>query len=140
MEDPNLYKRRRNAAPGGLGSFLLGLIMTLIGGYLLLNEVQVSSGGFWGWRYPLFGGFSVSPLGVTLILFLLGVGIVFFNTSSKVGWFLMGGGFLLIIVGIIANIQVYFRSTSLYTLLVMLVLLAGGLGLMARALKAVELE
>ena len=34
------------------------------------------------------------------------------------------------------NLHIWFRPTSLYNTLVMLVLLAGGLGLIARSLKA----
>jgi hypothetical protein len=48
---------------------------------------------------------------------------------------LAGGGAVIIFVGIIANLQIYFRQTSLYNLILMLVLFAGGLGLMARSLK-----
>jgi hypothetical protein len=39
-------------------------------------------------------------------------------------------------MGIIMNLQIYFQPTSLYNTIVMLVLLAGGIGLVARALRA----
>ena len=42
----------------------------------------------------------------------------------------------MIVAGIIANLQVWFRPTSLYNTLIMLGLLAGGVGLVARSLKA----
>jgi hypothetical protein len=42
---------------------------------------------------------------------------------------------VIIFVGILANLQVYFRPTSLYNTIVMLVLLAGGIGLVARSLR-----
>ena len=35
----------------------------------------------------------------------------------------------------IANIHIYFQPTSLFNTMVMLILLAGGLGLIARALR-----
>jgi hypothetical protein len=38
---------------------------------------------------------------------------------------------------VMANLSIYFRSTSLFNTLTMFVLLAGGIGFMARALKAV---
>ena len=41
-----------------------------------------------------------------------------------------------IVAGIIVNLQIYFRPTSLYNTLIMLALLAGGLGLIARSLRA----
>jgi ATP/ADP translocase len=46
----------------------------------------------------------------------------------------LGGA--IIFVGIIANLHIYFRPTSLFNTLIMLGLLVGGLGLIARALRA----
>jgi hypothetical protein len=39
-----------------------------------------------------------------------------------------------ILAGVIANMRIYFRPTSLFNTLVMLILFVGGLGLIARAL------
>jgi hypothetical protein len=44
-------------------------------------------------------------------------------------------GALFILAGVIANMHIYFRPTSLFNTLVMLILLVGGLGLIARALR-----
>ena len=137
MDDLKPVKRGAGGTPGGMGLFFMGLIMSLIGGYLLLNQIQVTS-GFWGWRYALFGGVNISAFGVTLILFLLGIGLIFFDGRSKVGWFLAGGGLLLIIVGVLASLRVYLRNTSLYVVLIILILFVGGVGLMARSLRAME--
>jgi hypothetical protein len=46
------------------------------------------------------------------------------------------GGATIIVVGVISNLQIYFRPTSLFNTLTMLVLLFGGLGLIARSLKS----
>ena len=40
------------------------------------------------------------------------------------------------LAGIIANLQIFFRPTSLFNTLVMLGMLAAGLGLVARSLRA----
>jgi uncharacterized protein len=45
------------------------------------------------------------------------------------------GGAVIIFAGVLVNLQIYFRPTSLYNTIVMLVLLAGGLGLVARSLR-----
>lgn len=42
-------------------------------------------------------------------------------------------GAVFILAGVIANMHIYFRPTSLFNTLVMLVLFVGGLGLIARA-------
>lgn len=128
----NPFKEGAGGTPGGLGSFLLGLVMSLIGGYLLLNTVQVST-GFWGYR--MLGG-AVTPFGLTMIFFLIGVVLVFFDVDSKPGRLLVAGSLLFMIIGIIASLRVYFWNTSLFVLLGILILLFGGIGLMGRALRS----
>ena len=114
--------------PGGVGEFLLGLVLTIAGGYLLLDSVQVHTSG---WR--LFG--MANGFGISLIPLMLGIGILFFNGRSVIGWVLAGGGMVVIIVGIIAQMDIYFRPTTLFHTLIMLGMLAGGLGLIARSLR-----
>jgi hypothetical protein len=112
--------------PGGVGQFLAGLVMAVVGAYLLLNQVQVTS--FWGnlWGYNAFG--------LSLVPMLVGIGMLFFNGKSIPGWVLTILGFAIILAGILVNLEVYFRPTSLYNTLLMLTLLAGGIGLIARSL------
>jgi len=114
--------------PGGVGQFFAGLIMAGVGAYLLLNQVQVTTSWwhFWG----------MNAFGLSLLPMLIGVGILFFNGKSVAGWILTILGFAIIVAGILVNMDIYFRGTSLYNTLVMLILLAGGLGLIARSLKA----
>ncbi len=121
-------KKGAGGTPGGIRHFVIGSIFALVGGYLILNQVVVTS-GFWSY----FGNYS---FGVTLIPFLIGIGFLFFDGSSVVGWFLTVAAFLAIIVGVIANLQIYFRPTTLYNTLIMLVLLVGGLALIGRSLRA----
>jgi hypothetical protein len=42
---------------------------------------------------------------------------------------------LIIFAGILVNMDIYFQRTSLFNTLIMLVLIAGGLGLIARSLR-----
>lgn len=114
---------------GGLSSFLLGFALLCVGGYLLLDRVSVY-GGYWSW----FGS-AGSSFGVTLIPLLLGIGMLFYNGKSLLGWLLAVGGTLVIFAGIIANLQIHFQSTSLFNTLIMLILIMAGLGLIARALR-----
>jgi hypothetical protein len=111
---------------GGLGKFLLGFGMTCVGGYLLSNQVMVAS-GYWNF----YGG---NTFGITLLPMLIGIGLLFFSGRSIVGWLLTAGGALFIFAGVIANLHIYFQPTSLFNTLVMLILMAGGLGLIARSL------
>src|SRR4051812_38353511 len=90
--------------PGGLGEFFLGLVMAAVGAYLLFNQVQVHTSFF------RFGGLANS-FGISLIPLLLGVAMLFFNGKSVIGWILTVGGFLFILVGILANMDIYFQRT-----------------------------
>jgi hypothetical protein len=115
--------------PGGLGHFLIGLAMACVGGYLLTNQVMVV-GAYWSF-------YGTNTFGVTLIPMLIGVGMLFWNGRSILGWLLTVAGALFILAGVIANMHIYFQPTSLFNTIVMLVLLVGGLGLIARAVRSV---
>ena len=108
--------------------FLFGLALAIAGGYLIMNQVEVTS-GYWRW----WGG---NTFGLTLIPLVIGIGLLFFNGSSIAGWVLAGGGTVIIFVGILANLQIFFAPTSLFNVILMLTMFAAGLGLMARAVKS----
>jgi hypothetical protein len=115
--------------PGGTRTFLLGMIMAIAGGYLLFQQVQVN-GGYWNWSGV---GSTGRSFGITLLPLLLGIGILFVNGKSFAGRFLTFAGALVIVVGIIANLDIHFQQTSLWNTLIMLVLLVGGIGLVVRS-------
>ena len=114
--------------PGGLGMFIFGLALAIAGGYLIMNQVQVTS-GFWHW-------WGTNTFGLTLIPLVIGLGLLFFDGRSIAGWVLAGGGAVIIFVGILANLQIFFTPTSLFNVILMLAMFAAGLGLMARAVKS----
>jgi hypothetical protein len=129
MVDTNRQRiRGAGGTPGGIGTFFLGFIMIVAGGYLLTDQVMVTSGA---WRW---GGYNA--FGLSLLPLLLGVGLLFVNGRSLAGWLLTWAGAVIIFVGILAYLEIYFRPTSLFNTLLMLVLLVGGLGLVARSLRA----
>jgi hypothetical protein len=114
--------------PGGVGAFFAGAAMLVAGGYLLLTRVTVTSGG---WRF-----YGYNAFGLSLLPLLIGVGILFFNGRSVLAWLLTAGGALIIVVGIIANLGVYFQPSSLFDTLFILGLIAGGIGLIARGIRS----
>ncbi|MCI0337773.1 MAG: hypothetical protein L0226_09360 [Acidobacteria bacterium] len=126
----NNEKKFRGAGgtPGGLGEFLIGLTMIIVGGYLFTDRVTVTS-GYWN----LMG---YNAFGLSLIPLLSGVALLFFNGRSSIGWLLTIGSLVLIIIGIIANLNLYFNPTSLTGTFIMLGLIAGGVGLVARSLRS----
>jgi hypothetical protein len=82
--------------------FFAGLAMVVGGGYLLLNQVTVTSGLWAFWGYNAFG-LSLLPL-------LVGIGIVFFNGKSILGWGLTAAGALIIVAGILVNLHHLFST------------------------------
>lgn len=119
--------RGAGGTEGGVGMFLIGFVMAVAGGYLLTNQVTVTSGYWHFWGYNAFG--------LSLLPFVVGIGFLFFDGKSAVGWVLTIAGAVILFIGIIANLQIYFRATSLFNTLIMLVLLLGGIGLVARSLR-----
>lgn len=123
--------RNVGGTAGGLAEFLIGLGLLVAGGYLFLNQVIVTSSGGW---LGLWGGSS--SFGLTLIPLFIGVVFLFFNGRSVVGWLLTGGAAITIFVGVLAQLRIHFRATSLYNTILILVLIAAGVGLVARSLRA----
>lgn len=118
--------RGAGGTPGGIGEFVLGVIMAVAGAYLITTQVVVTSNVWSIWGYNAFG-LSLFPL-------IFGIGILFFNGKSIVGWALLAIGVVIIFTGIIMNLNIYFQRTSLFNTILMFVLLAGGIGLILRAL------
>jgi len=115
--------------PGGLGEALLGLAMIAVGVYVVFDHVTVHT-SFWR-----FFGTPGQSFGLTMLPLLVGIGVLFFNGESILGWVLLVGGVLLILVGILMNLDVYFRPTSLWNTIIMFGLIGGGIGLFAKGLR-----
>jgi hypothetical protein len=120
--------RGAGGTPGGVGEFIFGLALAVAGAYLLTNQVRVTSGY---WR---MGGYNT--FGLSLLPLIVGIGLLFFNGRSLLGWLLTLAGAVIIFASILVNLEIYFHPTSLFNTIIMLALLAGGIGLVARSLKA----
>ena len=120
--------KKPGGTSGGLIEFVIGLAMTIAGGYMLISRVVVTS-VFWNW-----GGYNT--FGLSLVPLIFGIAFVFFNGKSIIGWILIFASAVIVLSGILMNLQIYFQPTSLFNTIVMLVLFAGGLGLIARAVMA----
>ena len=122
--------------PGGIGTFLLGFALACAGAWLLTDQVVVSGDYFVsGFMLPIVNH-RMNSVGLSLIPFIIGIGFLFFDGKSLAGWLLTIAGLVIILAGILMSLHIYFRPTSLFNTLVMLVLLFGGLGLIFRSLKS----
>ena len=114
--------RGAGGTEGGVGQFLVGVAMLVGGMYLLLDSIAVSS------------SFGVTG-GMLLIPFVFGVGLVFYNGRSLLGWLLALGSIVALVFGVLASVSFSLRGMSAFELLAILVLAVGGLGLVLRSLR-----
>ncbi len=70
-----------------------------------------------------------------MIPLLVGVAFLFYDGKSVVGWLLTIVGAAIILAGVLMNMDIYFKPTTLYNTLMMLGLFFGGLGVIARSLR-----
>lgn len=136
MDDFDSSKRKgAGGTSGGLVEFFIGAILVAVGGYLFLSRVVVTSGGF-GFGFNAFGGYrQFNSFGLAMVPMLIGIGMLFFNNKNMIGWLLTVAGSLIIVFGILINLRVYFQPTNLFDTLLILGLIAAGLGLVARGLQ-----
>lgn len=117
-------KKKKNP----LGQFVIGMVMLVAGLYWFMSNVTVST--YFGFRFMghhLGGGLIVVP-------FIAGIIWLSLNVDSIGAKLLTGIGVLIILASIISNLQFMFRSASLYTYLVMLILIFGGGALVGQLL------
>lgn len=119
---------------GGVGSFLIGFAMMCGGGYLLLQNIQVTNGFSFGLGLYRFGTFSLTT-GMVLIPLMLGVGMIFWNSRNVLGWLISIGSIVALIFGVISSLHFVLRTMSLFDLLTILILLVGGTALFLKSLR-----
>ncbi len=130
--------RGAGGSNGGLGHFIIGLTMMIVGLYLLLSAIQVRSSFGMGMSLYGFqaGGFNVSiTTGMVMVPFIFGVGIMFYNSKNPIGWLLTFGAIAALLFGVITSVHFSMRAMTAFDLIVILVLSFGGLGLFLRSLK-----
>ncbi|TVP10921.1 hypothetical protein [Shewanella sp. KCT] len=129
--------RGAGGSSGGIGLFLVGLVMMCGGFYLLLNAISVTSNFSLGYRLYNVGGMGITG-GTILIPLIFGIGIIFYNARNLLGWLLTLGSLTALIFGVLSSVRFNLRTMSTFDLLVILVLAIGGLGLFLRSLKTID--
>ncbi len=113
---------------GGSIRFVMGIALFVAGLYLLLKNIYVQHNfGFGNAMFGL-GGFNVTS-GMLLIPFFIGIVLLFFNYKNIIGWVLAISAVGLLIVGVITSIHFTLAGMSAFDILMILVMVAGGLGL-----------
>lgn len=110
---------------GGIGMFILGLVLAGIGFYMFFSRVVVE---FHAWRLWGFDG-----TGAILVLFVIGVAILFFNGRSLAGWIITSASLAGLLIYLVLNLNFHFLATNLIAVLIMLGLIGAGIGLITRS-------
>lgn len=124
---------------GGIGRFLIGLAMFVVGGYLFLDSIWVGSGFGFGSALFGIGRFNVTT-GMVLVPFVFGVVMLFYNAKNPISWLLTGGSLAALAFGVISRISLRLRPMSAFELITILVLCFGGLGLFLSSLRDLSSE
>lgn len=122
---------------GGIGQFLIGLIMIIAGGYLFLNAIHIRHAFHLGYRLYSFGTFNLTS-GMVLIPFIFGIGLIFYNYKSILGWLLTAASLIMLGFGIISSLQFQLQDMSAFELMTILVLLIGGIGLFISSFRTYD--
>lgn len=117
-----------------LTEFLFGLFLFGAGFFMVTHNTVIHAGFTLG---NLIG--FTPPFGVVLLPLLIGIGFLFYDDKSRVGWILSSFGVVVIILGIIMGLRIVFAPISLFEGLIMFGMLFGGAGLLFRVLRKVEL-
>ncbi len=121
------YDNESSSNPkGSISAILIGLILVGIGVFMVFNNTTISTG------FSLFG--YRPNFGLVLLPLLAGVIMLFFNTKSIIGWILIVLGLVIIILGILMGLRLYFHRVSLFEGLIMFGCIAAGIGCTLRGL------
>ncbi len=130
--------RGAGGTQGGIGRFAIGFIMLVAGGYLFLDNIQVRThfriGGFGTSAFQNFDRFSTS--GYVFIPFILGIGLIFYNSKNIAGWLLLAASAVILTFGVVTSINLRLVNMSAFELISILVLMIGGLGLFLSSLRS----
>lgn len=109
--------------------FYIGVILISIGVFFLLNKAVVHS-GFSGWT---IGGINVST-GLVVVPLMVGIIWLFNNPKSLIARLITIVGSIFIVVSIIMNMRISFRSATMFEYVLMTMLMAAGIGLLLKSL------
>lgn len=109
-------------------NFLAGLAFFALGVYLITQNTIVRTGMNLG---RITGGYN-PPFGLLLLPIIIGIILLFAMKNQVLGWILIIFGICTILLSILMGLEINFKSTSLYIVILMFSCVAVGIGLMIR--------
>lgn len=129
LEKHLIDKPEKSKSDHVLLDFFLGLLLLGIGLFMVFQMTDVRT----SWHTWYIGSWGV-PTGVVAIPLLIGIGMLFFNSKSIIGWIVSVLGIAIILVTIIMSVEFVFRRTSLFLYLLMFGTILAGTGLLLKSL------
>lgn len=131
--------RGAGGTPGGTWLFFFGLVLAAAGLWFFLSNVQVVTTPV-GMVSGLFdrgifgGGMPAASTGIVFAPIFIGLVMLFYDARWKWGWALFYVGLALIVIEILSRIQ-FLMSMRTSNLLLMMGMVAAGIGMMLRSFK-----
>ncbi len=128
-------KLEPGGSPGGEVKFLIGLVLSVVGVWLFLDSVHITTGhrGFFSGMAGRGGGMGeTTSAGIVIVPLFAGIVALFFNAKQKWAWGLTWLGLAILIIEIVSRFRPMVQMKVTHALIV-LVMIAGGVGLMLRA-------
>lgn len=128
-ETEELFEKEGTSSGKRLVWFLTGLGLFGGGTFLVTQNTILSS------RFSLMDILGINPpFGLVILPLLIGIGVLFFNEKSVIGWVLTIVGLAAILLGVLMNLSIFFKPVTLYQGILMFGLIAAGIGLISKAL------
>ncbi len=113
--------------------FIVGMALMAGGLFLIFQNTIISS----GFTLVDILGFT-PPTGIIILPLLIGIGVLFFNGKSVIGWILVTLGIITILLGLLMGLRMTFRPVTLYHGIMMFGMTAAGAGLFLKAFFGVR--
>lgn len=127
-ENENVQKENKKRIQNNeLKEFAIGVLVFAVGLFMLSMKVRVNS----GWYGFYFGSFYM-PSGIVIMPLIIGVIWYFANPKSNLSKIVMGLGVIFIVVSIIMSVRLTFTSSTLFEYILIVLLIAAGLGLILK--------
>ena len=121
---------------GGEGYFLGGIALFIAGLYFFLDSVRVTSGQYGAISGMIGGGrrgMETTSMGIVFLPFLIGIGVLFYDSSKRWGWWLSGSGLIMLVIEMVSRIH-FTMNIKTSTFLLIFCFMAAGAGLATRGL------
>ena len=130
--------RGAGGTPGGTWIFFLGLVLAASGLWFFLSNVHVMTEPF-GMVSGVFGrgfgpGAAAMSTGIVFAPIFIGLVLLFYDAKLKWGWALFYVGLALILIEILSRIR-FQMGMPVSNLLLMLGMIAAGIGMMLRSFR-----